>query len=312
MDDLLIEEQKRFRLFYNQTIQPELRRLDKLRLRLLRWLIFSALGLVATVVLEIYIGILLVTLMLAIPIGFYIGYLGNEVRKFNQNFKPRVVNLILDFIDDGLLFGELKYDQKGKITLDKFKRSQIFITNPAVYHAEDYIEGRIGDIEFEMCELVVKETSRIYNRLDKVFQGIFVHAKFVHPPKGAMLMIPKEMIPPLSLSIKEFIANGGQNMDGFVRNKDFREAFTVYGSRNTKVQELLPAELQNFLLRYKKKNGAILLSFFGKNIYAAMPHDKDILEPSLFMSNVSFELVNEFYEDIYVAINLVIAIDRSH
>jgi hypothetical protein len=303
---------EKFRLFYNQTIQPELRRLDKKRLRLLRLLFFSALLLTGVGAFELYVRELLVTLLLSIPIVLYIIYLGGQVRKFKQEFKPKVVKLILDFIDDGLLFGELKYDAKRKIPLQTFLDSNLFGAKPAEYEGEDFIEGRIGDIEFEMSELRVTEFSRVRERLDRVFKGIFIRAKFLHPPKGMVLTVPRESLPQLSGALKNFVRDGGQTFDGLIRNDAFRKAYATFASKDARISELLPDELMKFILQYRQRTGDIFFSVNGRNMYAAITNEKDILEPKLFQSNVSFDLVREFYDDIYVAVNMVLALDRSH
>ncbi|TAK33748.1 MAG: DUF3137 domain-containing protein [Saprospiraceae bacterium] len=306
-----MDKPENFRQFYNQSIQPELVRLDRERRRLLRLMFFSVLLLAVVIMFEMYLNILIVALYLAIPIGLYIGFLIRRTRKFVQHFKPNVVKLILDFIDDGLLFGDLQYDAKGFIPQQRFMESSIFGAKPAVYNGEDYITGRIGDIEFEMCELKVQEYSRVRARLDHVFRGVFIRAKFVTAPKGTLLAVPRAAMPQLADALKNFVAAGGENIDGFVRNDEFREVYTVYGSKNTRVNELLPEELMEFMLKYRQRAGEIYLSIIGKNIYAAITHEKDILEPKLFQSNVSFDLVREFYEDIYVAIFMVTALDKS-
>jgi hypothetical protein len=303
---------EQFRIFYNHTIHPELKRLDKHRQRLLRLMLFSALLMVVVMALLYYIRVFVVVLIASIPFVLYISFIIHRIRTFTLDFKPRVVKLILDFIDDSPLFGDLKYDPKKKIPKDIFMRSMIFGTHPAVYDGEDYIEGRIGDVEFEMCELNVKEFSRVRERLDPVFRGIFVHATFFYPPKGALLVMPIARLPQFSEVIKDFVRNGGQNLDGFVRHEKFRKVYTIYGSRNLKVNDFLPDELMDFILAYRERTGEIYLSLFGKNCYVAITHDKDILEPKIFQSNVSFELVREFYDDIYVALYMVTALDVSH
>ncbi|MBI5914768.1 MAG: DUF3137 domain-containing protein [Bacteroidetes bacterium] len=301
-----------FRLFYNQTIHPELLRLDKHRRRLLRLIFFSAVLMVGAVALVYWLSVFFVAMLAAIPFGIHISVVVARVRRFVADFKPKVVKLVLDFIDDGPLFGDLQYQAKRKIPLGKFLSSQLFITRPAVYDGEDFIEGRIGDVEFEMCELNVKEFSRVRNRLDSVFRGIFLRAKFFHPPKGSLLVVPKSRLPYLSETVKVFVKYGGQDMGGFIKNEKFRERFIAYGSRNTKINELLTEELMSFLLGYSKERGDMCLSMFGQNCYVAIWNKKDILEPKIFQSNVSFELVREFYNDIYVALYVVTALDRSH
>ncbi|MEO1260415.1 MAG: DUF3137 domain-containing protein [Bacteroidota bacterium] len=301
-----------FRIFYNQTIHPELTRLDKQRLSMLRRIFFSLLLMTGVAILIFMIEILVVALIAAIPFVIYISYQFRKIRKFRADFKPRVVELILDFIDDDLLFGDLKYNAKGKITPDKFFRSNIFGAKPAIYEGEDYIEGRIGDVEFEMSELIVEEFSKVRKRLDLVFRGIFVRAKFFYPLHGSLLVIPRNEMPRRSEALKSFVRNNGQLMDPFVKHKEFMDHYTVYGSKNSKVQELLPHFLMDFILEARERTGEIQLSIFQENCYVAISNKKDILEPKIFQSNVSYELVREFYEDIYVALFIVRALDEAH
>jgi hypothetical protein len=301
-----------FRLYYNQTIQPELRRLDRYRLRLLRMIFFSALIMLALVALLTYLDVFVLALIAMIPFGLHISYLAFKVRKFVQTFKPSVVRLILDFIDDGLLFGSLQYEAERMISPAKFLDSKIFVTSPAIYKGEDFIEGRIGDVEFELCELLVKEFSRVRERLDLVFRGVFIRARTFHPLSGALLVMPRRTLPDRSESIKEYVRMGGRCLDGTVRHQAFREIFTVYGPVDTRMQDVLPEELMDFMVETFRVRGNIYFSFSGHHIYAAISNPKDILEPLWFSSNISFELVREFYEDINMALFVIMAIDRSH
>ncbi len=301
-----------FRLFYNQTIHPELMRLDKQRLRMLRLIGFSAALMLGVGVLVYALSEFLFAALASLPFMFYIAMVAGRVRRFTADFKPKVVKLILDFIDDGPLFGDLRYDAKRKIPIDKFMRSQLFITRPAVYEGEDFIEGRIGDVEFELCELKVEEFSRVRQRLDDVFRGVFLRAKFKYPPKGSVLVLPRARLPYLSETVKAYVRTGGQNMDAFIKHQKFRETYITYGSRNTKVTDLLTEEMMSFILGYRKEKGEICMSILGENCYVGIWNHKDILEPNLLQSNVSFELVREFYDDIYLALYIVTALDRAH
>ncbi len=287
-------------------------RLDKQRLRMLRLILLSAVLWLVVVVLVYSLSEFLFAAMASLPFMLYLTIVGGRVRRFTAEFKPKIVKLVLDFIDDGALFGDLKYHAKRSIPMDKFLRSKLFVTRPAVYQGEDFIEGRIGDVEFELSELKVEEFSRVRQRLDSVFRGVFLRAKFHYPLKGSVLVVPRAKLPYLSETVKAYVGSGGQNMDGFVKNPKFREAYITYGSRNTKVTELLTEELMGFILTYGKSHDSISMSILGENCYVALWNEKDILEPRLFQSNVSFELVREFYNDIYSAMYVVMALDRSH
>ena len=99
-----IKRLEHFRIYYNHTIHPELLRMERLRIRLLRLLFFSTLFMLGVLLFGFYINILALTLMLAIPLGGYISYLIYRMQRFRLTFKPNVVSLILDFIDDGMNF----------------------------------------------------------------------------------------------------------------------------------------------------------------------------------------------------------------
>ena len=47
----------------------------------------------------------------------------------------------------------------------------------------------------------------------------------------------------------------------------------------------------------------------GDKIYIALTQDRDLLEPSLWTSNVSYPLVREFYDDLRILLDLVRHVD---
>ena len=62
------------------------------------------------------------------------------------------MNLILDFIDDSINYGTLKYDANGGLDKKTFLSSNIFTPRSVSYTSEDYIGGNIGSIAFELSE----------------------------------------------------------------------------------------------------------------------------------------------------------------
>jgi len=56
----------------------------------------------------------------------------------------------------------------------------------------------------------------------------------------------------------------------------------------------------------------LFLSFQDRKIYAALAEPKDILEPYIFQSNVSFELIREFFSDIQLLLKIIEDFDRTH
>ncbi len=307
-----MRRKEEFRLFYNQTIHPELLRLERKRKRLLFLFVVSVLLLCAAVFIQIYLNILVVSLILIIPLGTYLSYLLYRIQRFRSTFKPHVVNLILDFIDDGLNFGTLKYDSKRFIEKDRFIASHIFATKAPFYQGEDFISGKIGELDFEMCELNVKEFSKVRNRLNYVFRGIFLHTTFNLPLRGKIIVLPREFKQYLSRSIRAFNSIGGEEVEDGLDDR-FTESFMTFATSEANVVSLLSEHMQNAIVSYRFESGKeIYVSFIETEIYIGITEPKDILEPFIFRSNVSFELVREFFEDIHMMMNIVEYFDANN
>jgi uncharacterized protein DUF3137 len=301
-----------FRIYYNHTIHPELMRLERKRKRLLLLLFSSVFLLVITLFLQFYLNILVVSLFLMIPFGFYITFILFRIQRFRATFKPHVVNLILDFIDDGLNFGTLKYDSKKFISRERFISSRIFKTEAPHYVGEDHISGMIGELEFEMCELEVKEFSKVRNRLNYVFKGVLLRTTFNRPLRGEILILPREFKQYLSRSIKAFNGRGGVEIMGVMTDR-FNDSFMTFATKEANVANLLSKDMQHAIVDYRITSGKeIYVSFIERDIYIGITEPKDILEPFIFRSNVSFDLVREFFEDIHVLISIIEAFDNNN
>lgn len=304
-----------FRLYYNHTIHPELLRQEKKRIRLLRLIFFSVILLIGLFILEFYLKALVFILFLFIPIGLYIGYLLYRVRKFVQDFKPKVVNLLLDFLDDGLNYGTMSYDAKRFISKKTFLSSMIFSGNAPVYHGEDYIKGKIGEINFELCELNVKDYSKVRNRMVSIFEGIFMHATFNDKSmKGSVVIIPDEHRVRLARSIKAFNRKGAREILDGTLNRNFELVFDSFvGKGGARIELLLSKAMQDSMLSYHERTGKdVYISFIRNEIYIGVSEPKDILEPYLFRSNLSYDLIREFYDDIDLLISIVEDFDKNH
>ncbi len=301
-----------FRIYYNHTIHPELLRLERKRKRLLLLLFSSIFLSTAILFLQFYVKILFVSLFLMIPFGFYITFILFKIQRFKSTFKPHVVNLILDFIDDGLNFGALKYNSKQFISKKRFIASKIFKTAAPHYVGEDHISGMIGELEFEMCELEVKEFSKVRNRLNYVFKGVFLHTIFNRPLRGEIIILPREFKQYLSRSIKAFNRTGGIEIMDLLTER-FNDSFMTFATRDANVASLLSEDMQNAIVDYRiNSEKSIYVSFMERNIYIGITEPKDILEPFIFSSNVNFELVREFFEDIRVLLSIIEDFDKNN
>jgi hypothetical protein len=281
-----------FRIYYNHTIHPELLRLERRRLRLLGLLTLSVFLLLALFILALFLDILAFTLFLMLPIGFYFAYLIYLFQQFRITFKPQIVNLILDFVDDLPFIQELNYDPKKKIEKARFQASSIFASDAPHYRGEDWIKGRIRELPFEMCELDVREFSRVRSRLDYVFRGNFKQY--------------------LSRSVRQANRKGAKEYHN-LHNPEFEEVFMTYATLDAPLRNLLSKAMQDNLLHYREITAKeIYASFIDGEIYIAITESRNLLEPSIFASNLSFDLIRIFFEDILLLIQFVEDFDEYH
>jgi hypothetical protein len=310
---MIHQKLEEFRLFYNHTIHPELMRMERLRRRLLWLFAFSFLALVGIFSLSLYLGVLSLTLFLMMPVTFYMLYLGYRFQKFRATFKPHVVNLVLDFMDNDVNYGTLRYSPKRSIPKELFLSSEIFITPADVFEGEDYIEGKIGELPFEMCELNVRELSKVRERLNYVFRGVFLHTVFNRDLRSQILVLPREYRQYLSRSIRAIDLAGGENIDQQLLNSSFTDAFMTYATPEAPYNELLSHDMQQAIAEYRQRSGKeIYLAFRGRDVFLAVTQPKDMLEPFYFRSNVSFELVREYFEDVQIMIQIIAVLDANN
>lgn len=308
----MVKRLEEFRLYYNHTIHPELVRQERSRRRLLRLIAFSFFILICLLAIELYIGILVLTLFLSIPIVVYIGYLIVRVRQFIQTFKPNVMRLILDFMSQMPNYSKLEYTPDKSISKKQFLQSGLFATKGEYFLGEDHIQGKVSLMNFEMSELLVRQVAPVGNRLDTVFEGVFLLATFTEDTEGVIRVWPRHQRQHHTRAIKEFTWKGGKNVDDEILNEEFRDRFVVYATEDTHVVGILSEPMQAAILDYTIKTGKdIYMAFNDKEIYAGITEPRDLLEPSLFYTNLRFDLIREFYEDVYLILRVVMYFDQT-
>jgi hypothetical protein len=302
------------RVFYNQSIHPELLHLEQRRVRLVRLLFLTGLLLTGVFILHFALNELLFTLLMLIPLGVWMVFLFFRVQTFYREFKPRIVALLLDFIDNDVNYHFDEYDPQGGIPKDRFLMSRIF-TMADDYAAEDLIRGQVRETPFELCELRVREFSPARNRLDYVFRGIFLIGDFRRwDMRGQVLVLPDAYRKYLSRSERAFHLVGGRRVDTDIL-PEFEAFFDTYATPELRLKEVLSDDMQRailqFRLRFQEVNRSkeIYFSIIRDKIYLALTQDKDLLEPSLWRSNVRYEMVREFYDDLFLLLELVKEVD---
>ena len=305
--------QESFQIFYNHTIYPELVRMEGERVNLLRLLLLSVFIFLGLFGFGFFIGIWVISITLMIPAGVYMSYLVFRIQKFRQRFKPHVVKLILDYIDNKPNYGEMSYDSKGKISKATFKKSLMFSSPAHYYVGEDLIKGRVGDLRFEMSELNVREMSKTRNRLQYVFRGVFLHASESKDIEGRVVLLPSEFRQYLTRTLKSLHLSDCLPVEGFALDDRLESYFMTYATTEAPIRDLLSKDMQAAIFDYREATDKeIYISFINSEIYIAVTEDRNLLEPGLLTSNLSYDLVREFYEDISLLLRVIEDFNMHH
>ncbi|MBK8556143.1 MAG: DUF3137 domain-containing protein [Lewinellaceae bacterium] len=113
---------------------------------------------------------------------------------------------------------------------------------------------------------------------------------------GGILVLPDGYRKYLSRSERSFHLMGGRR----VRENllpEFETFFDTYATPDVRIKDVLSVDMQRVILQFRQqfqdnnRNKEIYCSIINDKIYLALTQDKNLLEPSLFQSNVSFEMV---------------------
>lgn len=139
----------KFRLYYNRKISPELHKLEKKRKQLTNLFILAIVLFLLLTYLLFLAHVPALTLFALIPIAIFGFYMYNQIKGFRAEFKPKVVELILEFIDAEIESGNtqrlLEIEQRIQAYNMKIKELEhiISLTKQKLYYK---IEQRIEDI----------------------------------------------------------------------------------------------------------------------------------------------------------------------
>lgn len=296
-----------FRRYYNDHLHRKLLIFEKKRKRLL---LFLFLGIIMLAILSFYVislNIFAFKIGLFIPWFILIRVYQFWAEEFRAKFKPLIVSSLLEYIDP-----KLKYYHDEYIAKDTFLRSKIFPINPEIYRGEDYIMGKIGEIFFEMCELEIYHPSLVKSKLERWFEGIFFHANFNTHFEGRIVMIPKGEWQRFIPVMKEFTKYGGYELKS-TGNPTFDDEFLVYLDQDANYREILTPELLETVHSYHDKSGKqVFASFYNSHLYLAIQEPYQLLEGHLFHSNLNFDMIENYYQELLLFTKIVEDFDITH
>lgn len=225
-------------------------------------------------------------------------------REYIREFKGTVIQQIIHFVDE-----DLSYSHKGYIPKLTFMASEIFKTKPNRYKGDDLVSGKIGGTKITFSELnAVYESGSGKNRSrHTVFKGLFFVGDFNKHFTSRTVVLPD--------TAEKLFGGFGKMLQSlnFVRDKlikledpEFERYFAVYGNDQIEARYILSTSLMQRIVDFKRKTGNnIYISFVVSNIYVAISYTRNLFEPRIFKTLLDFAPVQEYFEDIQLAIGIV-------
>ena len=313
-----VEELKQY---YEVNLLPDLSLMEEQRLKTKRKLI--PLIIIAAALCIISLGIIAhfsasimwMIIPLCICFVLFVGWYFSFYREFLSEFKDKVIQKIVYFIDP-----DLQYEKSGCVPKSTFVESKIFNLPPDYYHGDDFVSGRIGKTDIQFSELNVKHVEKTRsagettssNKKQKattypIFRGMFFVADFNKEFTGTTVVLPdkaEKSLGRLGQKLQSMNIQRGELIK--LEDPEFEKTFVVYGDNQIESRYILSTSLMKRIVDFKnKKNKEIFVSFAATRVYVAIPYEKTLFEPALFKTLIDFSLIREYYEDLQVALEIV-------
>ncbi len=311
-----------FKQFFDLDMMPDMEALDKRRKTVVKrgtTVVLSALsGLILTSVVYFSLDVskqdnnsifYYIIIMAAILItGILFGGTWARDKTFYTDFKQQVIEPIVKFVSP-----DLTYEPNNYVGSDSFQRSRIFMNRVDRYSGDDMVHGKVdktqiwfSEIKAEYKTTTTDNKGRRRTRWHTVFKGLFFIADFNKHFQTSTVVLPNRLG-------KGFLAGFFKKMNISRREKlvkledpDFNKYFVVYGEDQVEARYVLSTSLMRRITEFREKHpNHLYISFVNSFLYIAIAYTKDLFEPSYFKKLTRFSLVQEYFEDIQLAVSIV-------
>ncbi|MFC1516761.1 DUF3137 domain-containing protein [Thermodesulfobacteriota bacterium] len=299
--------------FYNRELLDDLKDLEKQRKKLMPKIVLSF-GLIFTVAggsfvgMEVYnwhVGYVIAAWSLLFVVMFPIlKELYAQFLYFKSEFKHRIIERIVKFLDDNL-----QYDEDDCIPESEFKKCRLFTRDFDEYEGDDLVSGKIDRTEFRFSDIYAydeTEGGKGGKKRTTIFKGLFYVADFNKRFSATTVVLPD--------TAERLFGRLGKKLQSWhvLRDKlvnledpEFEKHFVVYSEDQIQARYVLSTSLMKRILDFKKKiRKPVYFSFQGSKMYVAISYKRRLFEPRSFGTLVSFPMVREYYEDLQLALGI--------
>jgi len=297
--------------FYYKTLYPVLEELDKQREALKKQIITTAIFYTL-----IFFGIAFALFhhfdfeVLSYLLIFYVAIGGGIYRyligDYTDDFKQKIIAPLIKEIDENL-----NYFPELHIPVANFNRSKLFTSRPDKVDGNDYVRGKIDNIEIAFSDFHAQKKhkdSKGHESWETIFQGLFIVSDFHKNFKGETIVLPDSAQKVFGELVGGWLQKNNISRNELVKmdNVAFEKEFVVYSTDQIEARYILTPVMMQKLLNYKKRTKhPIYVSFIGGKIYMAIEYNDDMFEASIFHSLLEYKIAMQYVATLHLAIGIV-------
>jgi len=306
-----MKTREEFEQFYTAELRPKLAELETQRRRIVRSLLLVsgacvAVFLIVWLVVAAQQGPPAVLVFVAIAAVAVVALSAWAMTKeFAPRFKRQVIEPLVRFIDPGL-----RYAMIARIPESRFREGRLF-QRPDRYRGDDYVSGKIGETPIEFSEVHAEyktHTHKGQTQWHTIFWGLYVVADFNKNFRTTTVVVPdvaEQLLGGLGRMLQKLnFTRPGELVT--LEDPEFERRFAVYGEDQVEARYILSPSLMSRIVDFADKTGRrIHLSFVRSNVHIAISFNRSLFEPRLFRSALDPSLVEEYFDDLELAVGIV-------
>ncbi|MDT8336950.1 MAG: DUF3137 domain-containing protein [Candidatus Izemoplasmatales bacterium] len=224
-----------------------------------------------------------------------------EYAKIKNNFKSEVLTSMFKTIIPNVNY----LPDKGLSEKDAY--SSEFLKHADRYHSEDYISGRIGDVDFVSSDVKLEERhvqhtkngTRVY--YVTYFLGRVFRFDFNKVFTGNLQVL--ESGSPYSRRKFEKVK---------MESVDFNKKFKIFTEEELTAFYILTPDIMEAIFNLEKRNpGRISMSFLGDHLYVAINNNRDTFELQMFRK-LNETVIEEFKQDLLVIKDFIVSLKLNN
>ncbi len=244
------------------------------------------------------VAIVMIVVMIVVP-----------TRRFKREFKLAAIGAIVRTMEPGMTFSPV-----NGVPESQFVKSQLF-QKPDRYGCEDGLSGKIGDTTLQISEIHAEKKHRSTDskgntrtHYTTIFDGVFMVADFHKHFKGTTRVLPdtaEKLFGGLGKWFQDFRPFSREDLV-YLEDSEFEGQFVVYGSDQIEARYILSTAMARRILDLRRKwENDVRLAFIDSNVFVAINHRGNLLEPDLGRSTLSREQVGQIVSELALCFSLV-------